>query len=202
MRSCNDVARMIDHSLLRPELTQEDVREGCEVARKYNVASVCCAPAEVALVKELPQRSDVKTTTVIGFPRGYNKTLTKAFEAEQAIKDGAVELDMVLNVSRLLSGNYDYVKSDIQAVVEVAHRSGVLVKVILENYYLTDERKKTAVRDLAPPGLRPLWSSATGGVVKSEPTYLCFEEMSRKYMNAVRIAVGVCHEEPTLSDAV
>jgi deoxyribose-phosphate aldolase len=137
---------MIDHSLLRPELTQQDVRKGCEVARKYNVASVCCAPADVLLVKKLLQESDVKTTTVIGFPHGYNKTQTKVFEAEQAIQDGAVELDMVLNISRLLSGDYDYVKSDIQAVVEVAHRSGALVKVILENYYLTDEQKKKACR--------------------------------------------------------
>lgn len=144
--SCSDIARMIDHSLLRPELTQQDVRKGCEVARKYNVASVCCAPADVLLVKKLLQESDVKTTTVIGFPHGYNKTQTKVFEAEQAIQDGAVELDMVLNISRLLSGDYDYVKSDIQAVVEVAHRSGALVKVILENYYLTDEQKKKACR--------------------------------------------------------
>ena len=142
--SCSDIARMIDHSLLRPELTQEDIRKGCEVARRYNVASVCCAPADVAMVKKLLHGSDVKTTTVIGFPHGYNKTQTKVFEAERAIQDGAVELDMVLNISRLLSGDHDYVKSDIQAVVEVAHRSGALVKVILENYYLTDEQKKVA----------------------------------------------------------
>jgi deoxyribose-phosphate aldolase len=144
--TCHDIAQMIDHSLLRPELTDEDIRRGCEIARKYRVATVCCRPSEVASVKKLLEGSDVKTTTVIGFPHGYNKTETKVFEAEQAIKDGAVELDMVLNIGRLRSGDYDYVKRDIQAVVEVAHHHGVLVKVIFENSYLTDEQKKVACK--------------------------------------------------------
>jgi deoxyribose-phosphate aldolase len=142
--SCDEIAKMIDHSLLRPELTVEDVRKGCQIARKYKVASVCCAPCDVLTVKELLVGSGVKTTTVVGFPHGYNATSTKVFEAEQAIKDGAVELDMVLNIGRLLGGDHEYVKEDIRAVVEIAHRRGVAVKVILENYYLTDEQKKTA----------------------------------------------------------
>ena len=144
--NCDEIARMIDHSLLRPELTADDVREGCRIARKYKVATVCCSPSEVAVVKELLDGSGVKTTTVVGFPHGYNTTATKVFEAEQAIKDGAVELDMVLNIGRLLSGDYEYVKNDIIAVVEAAHRHNVLVKVILENHYLTDEQKKAACR--------------------------------------------------------
>jgi len=144
--TCHDIAQMIDHSLLRPELTVQDIRRGCEIAKKYSVATVCCAPAEVSLVKQLLQGSDVKTTTVIGFPHGYTKTEVKVFEAEQAIKDGAVELDMVLNISRLLGGDHDYVRKDIQAVVEAAHRRNVLVKVILENFYLTDEQKITACK--------------------------------------------------------
>ncbi len=144
--TCQDIAQMIDHSLLRPELTEQDVREGCEVAKKYKVATVCCRPSELALVTQLLQDSDVKPTTVIGFPHGCNKTETKVFEAEQAIADGAVELDMVLNIGKLLDGNHDYVKKDIQAVVEVAHRNDAAVKVIFENYYLTDEQKKVACR--------------------------------------------------------
>ena len=144
--TCHDIAQMIDHSLLRPELTEEDVRGGCEIAKKYKVATVCCRPSEVVLVKQLLEDSDVKTTTVVGFPHGYNKTETKVFEAKQAIKDGAVELDMVINIGRLLDGDYDYVKKDIQAVVEVAHGHNILVKVIFENYYLTDEQKKAACR--------------------------------------------------------
>ena len=144
--TCHDIAQMIDHSLLRPELTEADVRKGCEIAKKYKVATVCCRPSEVVLVKQLLQDSDVKTTTVVGFPHGYNKTETKVFEAEQAVKDGAAELDMVINIGRLLDGDYDYVKKDIQAVVDVAHRNNVAVKVIFENYYLTDEQKKVACR--------------------------------------------------------
>jgi deoxyribose-phosphate aldolase len=144
--TCYDIAQMIDHSLLRPELTEEDIRRGCETAKKYKVATVCCRPSEVTLVKELLQDSDVKTTTVIGFPHGYNKTATKVFEAEQAIKDGAAELDMVINIGKLLDGDYDYVKKDIQAVVETARSHNVMVKVIFENYYLTNEQKKIACK--------------------------------------------------------
>jgi len=144
--TCDDIARMIDHSLLRPELTADDIREGCRIARKYKVASVCCNPSDVALVKELLDGSGVKTTTVVGFPHGYNTTATKVFEAEQAIRDGAVELDMVLNIGKLRSGDHEYVRNDIRAVVDAAHRRDVLVKVILENCYLTDEQKKVACR--------------------------------------------------------
>ena len=144
--TCHDIAQMIDHSLLRPELTEEDVRKGCEIAKKYKAATVCCRPSEVVLVKQLLQDSDVKTTTVVGFPHGYNRTETKAFEAKQAIEDGAVELDMVINIGKLLDGDYGYVKNDIQAVVEVAHSNNVAVKVIFENFYLNDEQKKVACR--------------------------------------------------------
>jgi deoxyribose-phosphate aldolase len=144
--TCHDIAKMIDHSLLRPELTEDDIRKGCKVAVKYDTATVCCSPCDVALVAKLLEGSDVKATTVIGFPHGYNTTETKMFEAEQAIKNGAVELDMVLNISKLLSGDYDYVKKDIKAVVDIAHRHNVPVKVIFENYYLTDEQKIKACR--------------------------------------------------------
>jgi deoxyribose-phosphate aldolase len=142
--TCQDIAQMIDHSLLRPELTEDDIRKGCDLAKKYKVATVCCSPSALALVKQLLEGSNVKATTVVGFPLGYNKTETKVFEAEQAIKDGAVELDMVINIGRLLGRDFDYVKNDIKAVVDAAHRQDVLVKVILENCYLTDELKQIA----------------------------------------------------------
>ncbi len=137
-----DIAKMIDHSLLRPELTEEQIVKGCQIAKKYNTATVCCPPSAVALVKKHLAGSDVKPTTVVGFPHGYNKTETKVFEAEQAIKDGAVELDMVINIGKLKSRDFEYVKNDIRAVVEVAHRNDVIVKVILENHYLTSELKE------------------------------------------------------------
>ena len=137
--NCEDIAKMIDHSLLRPELTNEDIVKGFKTAKKYNVATVCCWPSSVALAKKHLEGSSVKVTTIVGFPNGYNKTETKVFEAEQAIKDGAVELDMVINIGKLLSKDFDYIKSDIKAVADVAHRQNVLLKVILENCYLTDE---------------------------------------------------------------
>jgi deoxyribose-phosphate aldolase len=139
-----DIAKMIDHSLLRPELTIEQVVEGCKIARNYDVASVCVKPCDVSLAKNELAGTDILATTVIGFPHGAHKTEVKVFEAGAAMEDGAVELDMVLNIGRLLSRDFDYVEKDIKAVVDVAHARGVIVKVILENCYLTDELKERA----------------------------------------------------------
>jgi len=189
--SCRDIAKMIDHSLLRPELTEQDIREGCEIAKKYKVATVCCGPSAVPLVKKLLAGSDVKTTTVIGFPHGYAKTQTKVFEAEQAIKDGAVELDMVLNIGKLRSGDYEFVKADIQAVVDVAHRHDVPVKVILENYYLTDEQKKIACRlceEVGADWVKTSTGFADGGATL-EDLKLMRENVSQKVQ--IKAAGGV-----------
>jgi deoxyribose-phosphate aldolase len=136
-----EVAKVIDHSLLRPELTEAEIASGCELAKHYHVASVC-----VLLAAQLLLGSDVLVSTVIGFPHGTNTTATKVFEAKEAIAQGARELDMVLNIGELRSGNHDAVRADIKAVVEVAHASSVKVKVILENAYLSDEQKLTACK--------------------------------------------------------
>lgn len=141
-----EIAKMIDHSLLKPELTTQQVIEGCRLAREYDVASVCVKPCDVKLAKGELAGSDVLVTTVIGFPHGAHTTETKVFEAKQAMEDEAVELDMVLNIGRLLSRDFDYVEGDIRAVVELAHSQGVKVKVILENCYLTDELKEIACK--------------------------------------------------------
>jgi deoxyribose-phosphate aldolase len=135
------LAKTIDHSLLKPELTERDVEEGCALAARYHVASVCVKPCHVALAVRLLAGSDVLVGTVIGFPHGSSATATKLFEAQQALRDGAVELDMVVNIGALRGGQNDYVRNDITAVVEEAHKRGALVKVILENAYLTDEEK-------------------------------------------------------------
>jgi len=142
--SMRDIAKMIDHSLLKPNLTDGDVRRGCEVAKKYHVASVCCGPSQVPLVKECLEGSDVLVSTVIGFPHGYSTTAVKVFEAEEAMASGAVELDMVLNISKLLSRDFEYAKRDVESVCAAAHAKGCIVKVILENAYLTDELKVAA----------------------------------------------------------
>ena len=141
-----DIAAMIDHSLLRPELTPADIVEGCEISKEYGVAAVCCAPSDVALCRAHLEGSAVRIAAVVGFPHGYSTTRVKVLEAEQAMADGAHELDMVLAIGRLRGGDLDYVRADIKAVVDAAHARGVLVKVILENCYLTDEQKRTGCR--------------------------------------------------------
>jgi deoxyribose-phosphate aldolase len=144
--SCEDIAAMIDLSLLKPNLTETDIMKGCETALRYAVASVCCAPSAVPMVRKLLENSPVKVSTVIGFPFGYCSTAVKVYEAKEALEAGAEELDMVLNISRLLSGDYAYVQEDIAAVTKVTHEAGGLLKVILENCYLNDAQKSEACR--------------------------------------------------------
>jgi deoxyribose-phosphate aldolase len=132
------VAKTIDHSLLRPELTLDEIRDGCGLAARYHVASVCVRPADVALAAELLVDSDVAVGTVIGFPHGAHLTATKVFEAQRALADGATELDMVINIGWLRSGRDDEVERDIRAVVDTAAGTAI-VKVILENAYLTED---------------------------------------------------------------
>ena len=134
-----DVAKTIDHSLLRPELDLAVVREGIELALRYDVASATVRPADVAWAAELVAGSDVLISTVVGFPHGSHTTRTKAAETEELVAAGADEIDMVLNIARLLSGDDAYVEADIRAVVEAA--DGRLVKVIFENAYLDDAQK-------------------------------------------------------------
>ncbi len=139
------LAKTIDHSLLRPELTEADVTSGCELARKYHVASVCVKPCHVALAVRLLVGSDISVGTVVGFPHGSSTTAIKVAEAREAIASGATELDMVINIGELRSGHVDYVREEICAVVEAAEGKAI-VKVILENAYLTREEKITACR--------------------------------------------------------
>jgi deoxyribose-phosphate aldolase len=134
------LAKTIDHSLLRPELTLDDVREGCELAARYDVASVCVRPADVSFASGLLAESSVAVGTVVGFPHGSHVTATKVFEAERALADGAIELDMVINIGWLRSGEDARVGEDISAVVEAAGE-GTIVKVILENAYLNEDEK-------------------------------------------------------------
>jgi deoxyribose-phosphate aldolase len=134
-----DIAKMIDHSLLKPEMTRQQVIEGCELADKYDCATVCVKPCDVVLADEILKNSDVMVTTVIGFPHGSNLTETKVMEAQMAMSQGCEELDLVMNIGRFKSGDYDLVEKDIKAVADVAHKRGIIVKVIMENFYLTDE---------------------------------------------------------------
>lgn len=140
----HDIAKMLDHSTLQPFLTDEDIRKGCELALRYDTASVCARPCDMPLVASLLRGSDVKVCTVIGFPHGTHRTAIKVAEAKQALADGCTELDMVINIGKLLGGDEDYVRDEIRQIVQVAHEAGALVKVILETCYLTDAQKVTA----------------------------------------------------------
>lgn len=136
-----DISKMIDHSLLQPKTPVADLEAGIALAVAYDVASVCIMPYYLKRCAELMSASTVKPSTVIGFPHGGHTTAIKAKEAEQAIADGCEELDMVVNISQVLSGQWDYVTADIKAVIDVAHAADQKVKVIFENCYLNDEQK-------------------------------------------------------------
>ncbi|MCM8710997.1 deoxyribose-phosphate aldolase [Clostridium sp. SYSU_GA19001] len=140
-----ELAKFIDHTILKPEASEEQIRKVCEEALKYRFASVCINPCHVSLVASLLKGSSVKVCTVIGFPLGANSSKIKAFETSEAIKEGAEEVDMVINIGKLKDGCYDYVKEDIKAVVEAA-KGKALTKVIIETCLLTDEEKVTACK--------------------------------------------------------
>lgn len=133
------VAKMIDHSLLRPELTLDEIRHGCAVAAQYQVASATVRPADIQLAVAELTGSDIPVSTVVGFPHGSQATSVKVYEARQCVSDGATELDMVLNIAHLRSGELGYVEADIAAVVDAAG-SDAIVKVIFENAYLNDDQ--------------------------------------------------------------
>jgi deoxyribose-phosphate aldolase len=135
------ISRMIDHSLLKPSLTFVDFEAGCRMAAVYQAGSVCIQPHYLKRCSEILKGSGVKASTVIGFPHGGHCTSTKVAEAKQALADGGEELDLVCNISRVLSGDWDYVKADLKAVIEVTHAAGQKIKVIFENCYLNDDQK-------------------------------------------------------------
>ena len=130
---------MIDHSLLHPTMTDEDLKTGCEIARKYDVASVCVKPYAVPAAVGLLKGSDVLVGCVIGFPAGNSAVNVKVYEAEQACRDGAVEIDMVINIGKALQGDWDYIEEEISAVTGACHRNGAIVKVIFETDYVSTE---------------------------------------------------------------
>ncbi len=135
--SYEQLAKMIDHSLLHPTMTDLELEDGCRLAAKYGVASVCIKPYAVRRAAELLKGTGVLVGAVIGFPHGNSTSEAKRYETELACRDGAAEIDMVINIGKALSGDWDYVERDIKAVCDEAHRHGAKVKVIFENDYLT-----------------------------------------------------------------
>jgi deoxyribose-phosphate aldolase len=135
--SYEQLAKMIDHSLLHPAMTDQELEDGCRLAANYGVASVCIKPYAVTRAAALLKDTGVFVGAVIGFPHGNSCTESKRYETELACRDGAVEIDMVINLGKALSGDWDYVECDVKAVCDEAHRRGAKVKVIFENDYLT-----------------------------------------------------------------
>jgi deoxyribose-phosphate aldolase len=133
-----DLAKMIDHSLLHPTMTDTEILKGCEIARRYDVATVCVKPYAVLMCKEALQSYMVGVCSVIGFPHGNNTTAIKVAETEQAIRDGATEIDMVINIGKARGGDWDFVRADIQAVNQACIQNGAILKVIFETDYLQD----------------------------------------------------------------
>ncbi len=140
----SDLSQFIDHTLLKPEATIDDIQKLCEEAKRFHFTSVCVNPSYVSLCARSLSGTDVKVCTVAGFPLGATTTEAKVAETNQAIKDGAQEIDMVINVGMLKSGEYEYVKNDVFKVVRTAHQAGAIVKVIIETALLSDEEKVKA----------------------------------------------------------
>lgn len=138
----HELAKMIDHSLLHPTMDDRALKEGIELARKYNVASVCIKPYAVKMAADLLKGSDVMVCTVIGFPHGNSRVDVKVFETERALDDGAVEIDMVVNTGKVLSEDWDYVTREIEAVVSATRKHGAALKVIFENDFLPEDKYK------------------------------------------------------------
>jgi len=141
MDEYEQISRMIDHSLLKPNMPISEFETGCRLAVQYRTGSVCIQPHYLKRCAEILIGSGVQASTVIGFPHGGHRTSVKVAEAEYALADGGQELDLVCNISRVVSGDWEFVKTDLAAVIDIAHAAGQKVKVIFENCYLTDEQK-------------------------------------------------------------
>lgn len=199
--TCEQLAKVIDHSLLRPELTETDVVAGCELAARYHVATVCVKPCHVALAREALKDSDVIVSTVVGFPHGSNLTEVKVAEASKAMDEGALELDMVLNIGQLRSGKHDFVREDIKAICDAAHARGVKVKVIFENAYLTDEEKIVACKLSESAGAD--WVKTSTGFAPSGATLDDLRLMRANVSERVQVkAAGGIRTLPALLDAI
>ncbi len=163
----SELAKMIDHSLLHPTLTDKELEEGCALAAQYNVASVCVKPYFVRRAVELLEDSEVLVGAVVGFPHGSSATEVKRYETECACRDGAAEIDMVINIGKALSGDWAYVEHDIRAVCDEAHRHNAIVKVIFENDFLSGDEIKIKLCQVSERAGADFVKTSTGyGFVK------------------------------------
>ncbi len=191
-------AKTIDHSLLQPQLTETDVVAGCELAARYHAASVCVKPYHVRLAAKLLADSDVLVSTVVGFPHGSSTIETKLAEARQALEDGGVELDMVINYGQLRSGEFAYVAREVKAICDLAHAHHAKVKVIFENAHLSDEQKIVACKLCDEAGAD--WVKTSTGFAPTGATVADIRLMRSNVSE--RVQVKAAHGVRTLAAAL
>ncbi len=186
-----ELAKMIDHSLLHPTVTDRELEAGCRLAAEYRVASVCIKPYYVLRAAELLAGSGVAVGTVIGFPHGGSATEVKRYETEIACREGATEIDVVINIGKALSGDWDYVAQDIRAVVEEAHNHHALVKVIFENDYLTQDTAKVQLCQICDQADADFVKTSTGyGFVKGADGRYSYQGATEHDLRLMRASVS------------
>jgi deoxyribose-phosphate aldolase len=186
-----ELAGMIDHSLLHPTMTDRELREGCRVARKYKVASVCIKPYAVKMAATLLRGSGVAVGAVVGFPHGSSTTAVKRFETEQACRDGATEIDVVLNIGKALSKDWGYVERDLRAVVRTARRHRAIVKAILENDYLPNDTIKRKLCRICERAGADFVKTSTGyGFVKGPDGRYSYQGATEADLTLMRAATS------------
>ena len=209
MVSAHEIAKMIDHSLLHPTMTDEILKKECETAKAYDVASVCIKPYAVKMAVEILKNTDVLVGTVIGFPHGSSTIKVKAFETEEAIKDGAVEIDMVVNIGKVLSEDWDYIDEEIGTIRDITKRDNAVLKVIFENDFLPEDKYKIKLCEICNKHKVDFVKTSTGyGFVKGEDGKYSYKgatehdlKLMRKYSDPeiqVKAAGGVRTYEDTL----
>ena len=186
MDKITQLAKMIDHSLLHPTMTDEQLKKGCEIAKQYNAASVCIKPYAVKQAVEWLMGSDVLVGTVIGFPHGNSAVEIKIAETKKACEDGAVEIDMVVNIGKVLGGDWHYVEKEIAAVLEATHDGGAILKVIFENDYLQDEHIIKLCEICSAVGAEFVKTSTGYGFIKGDDGKYSYEGATHHHLQLMR----------------
>ena len=181
-----DLAKMIDHSLLHPTMTDDDIRKGCELARNYGVATACVKPYSISLAKNILAGSGVAVCPVIGFPHGNSSTAMKVIEAEAAAKEGGVEIDMVINIGKALGGDWSYVVAEIQAIQEVVLANNAVLKVIFENDFLQEAHIVKLCEICSDIGVAFVKTSTGYGFVKQENGMYAYKGATIPHLKLMR----------------
>ncbi|PCJ53124.1 MAG: deoxyribose-phosphate aldolase [Planctomycetota bacterium] len=181
-----DLANMIDHSLLHPTMTDDDIKEGCLLAMKYNAASVCLKPYAIFMAKDILKDSDVMVGSVIGFPHGNNTVAIKVAETKQACEDGAVEIDMVVNIGKVKGGDFDFVAKEIKSINEATLAGGAILKVIFENDYLDENEISKLCAICSEIDVAFVKTSSGYGFVKQENGMYSYEGATAPHLKLMR----------------